>query len=164
MLSTSGWAMLWSHTLKKPDFLPGSSQLSLPPQFRVKVPEPLPTPYWTVDCLDLVKFLCKQAQLLAVGLWVRLSCHVEKTLLCSDPPWLLYFCPLFHSGTWSTVDVCVVCVCVCWYRHRCHICGWALHSYFHSILWPIVNLCINPCSQQREPSLTKAESSTSLWV
>lgn len=96
-------------SLNKTDLaFPVSQQLPMAPQLEVRLCELFLCLPWNSGCLDLVRVLCVESQLLWVHMYPEyvssyVPCHVQKTLSCCSYSRILaltIFCPFFQ-GHWA---------------------------------------------------------------
>lgn len=85
--------------------------------------------------------------------WVQVSCHVQKDLLHSGPPWPLALTVSYAPSAMFS------CTGRGWYG--CPVCGWARTGLI-LCTWPSVSSCINYHLLHKETSLVK--SSANVWV
>lgn len=130
---------------------PQSHFLSLSPQLEVETCEPLPSPYWNVNCLNLVHVFFRESGLR----WVY-DCSgpaLSRRQFCSSAPWpTVYtsFCPFFFNHPWASA---VIWMYQLWLSTP-------LISF--SALWPVSTL--SPTYHSQGSCLVMSESCTNLWV
>lgn len=102
-------------------------------------------PHWDGDRLDLVQVVTA-----AESSWAQQFHHVQKTLFSRVLPNCGSYSPPAPLCQWSLglremrSDTAL-------------ICGWAPHRSLLSVLWPVVNFCINCHLLHKEPSPRRSE-------
>lgn len=127
-----------------------SYQLSIPSQQVLGHWKSFPCPCCNFGWLDLVEVLCTHPQLL----WVCV-CNCRPCLQKSHPVHLSHTTYLLPFLWWVLIFV--------GKEYRCPLWHYELHSFLLSIVYLVVNICINHYLVPKEVSLMTVGCYTNLW-